>query len=101
MKKYRNRGSKYSESEKRKFIVQFKKSGLNRHRFALESGINYFTFLDWLKKDDTEYESASGFSEVTMQDRREIYAEVKMGNGKSICFYQVPEVDYLKQIFSL
>jgi transposase-like protein len=100
MKNKRKRGSKYSFEDKKRFVSLFKRSGLNRHRFALENGINYCTFLDWLKKDGPGDESATGFSEVTIQDRPEIYAEVKIGNGKSICFYQVPEVHYLKQLFS-
>jgi hypothetical protein len=103
MKKNRNRGIKYSESEKSKFILKFKESGLNRHQFALKNGINYFTFLGWLKMEKSvdRRESEVGFKEIKVNTSHDLFAEVDLGNGKCLRFYQAPSLEYLKQIFSL
>lgn len=101
MKNRRKRGGGYSDEEKRDFILLFGKSGLNRHRFSREHGINYFTFLGWLKNEKLLDKPVTGFSEVVMQDQMEALMELSFGNGNRICFYRLPAVDYLKQLLSL
>lgn len=94
-----------TRQEKQKLIEQWQESGTTKKAFCNEHQINYATFISWIhpkkkrQKPVKDIETSSGFIPVHIhKSNGTIFAEAKLGSGKSISVYKYVPADYLRNL---
>lgn len=99
----------YSAEEKRDLVERWKQSGLSMMAFSKQHGINYHTFVWWIKPKKTKTNSKvkspttkSGFSEVKIPRSTDpqLFARLTLGKVQ-LDLFQPVQADYLKQLSCL
>ena len=94
-----------TRQEKQKLIEQWQESGKTKKAFSYEHQIKYATFISWIhpkkkrRKPVKDLEPTPGFIPVHIQKNNgSVFAEVKLGSGKSIIVYKYVPADYLRNL---
>ena len=69
---------KYTHEEKNKYLEEFKKSGMNTHRFTKAKGIPDSTFRKWLEVDNS-----MSFGEVNLMKAFDDIANIDHNESKA------------------
>ncbi|HRZ98849.1 MAG TPA: transposase [Paludibacter sp.] len=99
----------YTTEEKRDLVERWKQSGLSMMAFSKQHGINYHTFVWWIKPKKNKAKSkvkpavsTAGFSEIKMTTNRDAQLFARLTVGKvQIELFQPLHADYLKQLSGL
>ena len=99
----------YSTEERHDLVERWKQSGLSMMAFSKQLGINYHTFVWWIKPKKNKAKSkvkspvtTAGFSEVkiTTNGDAQLFARLTVGKVQ-IDLFQPLQADYLKQLSGL
>lgn len=99
----------YSAEEKRDLVERWKQSGLSMMAFSKQHGINYHTFVWWIKPKKNKQKvkavppaASPGFVELKINSREEgkLFARLTVGKAH-VDFFHPLQADYLKQLTGL
>ena len=86
-----------TREQKEELILQWQQSGKSRKEFCKDEGLNYNSLVTWGKqiRDKKPHE----FTEVKLQTRSDIFAQVHLPGGIKIDFYQSLPAEYFQSLF--
>ena len=99
----------YSKEEKHNLVERWKQSGLSMMAFSKQVGINYHTFVWWIKPKKNKQKGKvrppavpPGFVELKINSHGEgkLFARLTIGKVQVDLFHPV-QADYLKQLTGL
>ena len=99
----------YSAAEKQALVTDWKQSGQTMMAFSRTIGVNYHTFINWIKPKKKQKSAkvgneklVAGFSEIAMPvlSNGNLFARVAFGKTQ-LDLYQPVSVDFLKQLLSV
>jgi hypothetical protein len=90
---------KHTSEQMQLVISEWQSSGLNKKEFCRQRNIRYHTFHYWCKRLSPDRDSASGFTEISVQGHeRTSGSEVIFPSGARMIFHGEPSASWLREL---
>ena len=93
-KKWRTR------QEKDELIALWKQSGKSRKLFGNDQGLNYNSFVVWNKEQKSKQKTEPEFSELAVQSRERLFAQIHLPGELRIDFYQPLSAEFIRTLLN-